>query len=453
MEETTRSVLLLCLLSLTNANSAPVINARAYPVCEATPKGVTAFKIDATDADNDPLTYTLSGTNAPYFKVIKNTGDVIVEKPLDREAGNVMNLDVVVSDGFSSTGEELTIILEDANDNKPIFENPSYDTEIKENTPVGTTLFKVHATDADTGTAGVVRYNIDEVIPKDGSSLFNITEITGAVILNGSLNYTSLGTSYRLKINATDGGGGCDKKKDPLSSVTFSIITVVDVPDLDPQFINLPYIGNVLEESSVGQSVLTVTALDQDTGINDAMIYSIEDSVPDGLFTISSEDGVISVLSPIDREAIGDTVNLTVKATESQLNINGVRASTTAKVQINIIDKNDNKPEFYECGGTEDKPSCVKASHFTGEVFENSVGLISFNMTVRDPDKDSQTELSLEGTDKDVFSVVPKSTLSDSKVQLQIKKPEKLDFEVQKQMVLQVIAIDQGKASFHLQLQ
>lgn len=53
-------------------------------------------------------------------------------------------------------------------------------------------------------------------------------------------------------------------------------------------------------------------------------------------------------------------------------------------MKINIVDVNDNKPEFYKCGNSGD---CVKASHFTGDVYEHSLGSISINMTVRDLDK------------------------------------------------------------------
>ncbi|CAF94219.1 unnamed protein product [Tetraodon nigroviridis] len=107
-----------------------------------------------------------------------------------------------------------------------------------------------------------------------------------------------------------------------------------------------------------------------------------KDSTAEGLFKISSSDGVISVASSIDREVTGDTVFLTVKATESKKDIHGVFANTTAQVQINIIDINDNKPEFYKCGD-----SCVKAAYFTGEVLEHSFGSISINMTVKDLDR------------------------------------------------------------------
>lgn len=82
--------------------------------------------------------------------------------------------------------------------------------------------------------------------------------------------------------------------------------------------------------------------------------------------------------------------SLQLQATESKQNIYGYYANTTAEVQINIIDKNDNVPNFYKCGGSEEELSCVKASHFTGEVFEHSLGSISINMTVKDLDKVSK---------------------------------------------------------------
>ncbi|XP_049899176.1 cadherin-related family member 2 isoform X2 [Epinephelus moara] len=440
MRGITGSMFLLCLISLTNANTSPTINGLVHHVCEDTPIGAYAFSINATDADNDRLTYALTEPNAAYFAVNSATGDVSVKRELDREASNVMPLGVTVSDGLNSISRNLNVILNDTNDNKPIFLQAAYDASVQENAPVGTTLFRVQATDADTSSAGVVKYSIDEVTPNDGFSLFNISATTGEVRLSGRLNYTALSTFYRLKINATDGGGQCyftDTKFH--SSTVFSIITVVDVPDLDPLFIGIPYIGRVEENSRPGLSVFTVTAIDQDLEVNDDIIYTIEDSTAEGLFTISPTDGIISVLSNIDREAIGDSVTLTVKATEVNKNIHGIHASTTADVQISIIDVNDNPPEFYMCGH-----SCVNESHFTGEVIEH-LSSVSFNMTVKDLDKISKTKLTLEGEDKDVFSVEPSTTMSTSIVQLLVKQPQKLDYEVTQQMVLQIIAIDEDE--------
>uniref|UniRef100_A0AAX7VUE4 Cadherin domain-containing protein n=1 Tax=Astatotilapia calliptera TaxID=8154 RepID=A0AAX7VUE4_ASTCA len=448
MERIAGSILLLCLISLTNANSSPEFTELVYEVCEDTPVDQPGFTITASDPDGDGLTYTLIGPNAQNFRVEESTGVVSVARPLDREIPpGYLTLEAGVSDGPNYRKGDLTIILLDANDNAPTFQRPSYDTSVPENTPVGTTLFKASATDADTGTAGIVTYAIEEVIPNDGFSLFSIVRESGDVKLIKPLNYTSLSTYYRLKINASDGGGKCHESDTKyLSSTVYSFVTVEDVPDLDPQFIGVPYVGSVREHSPVDTSVLKVTAVDPDIGVSDAISYSIEESSEAGLFKISTSDGVISVLSEIDREVIGDTVTLTVKATESKENIHGVRASVTTTVQINILDDNDNKPEFYKCGDSGD--DCVTATEFTGEILEHSLGFINIGMTVKDPDKISNTQLILDGEDKAVFSVEPQFTTVDSIVQIMIRQPENLDFEKKRQMTLQVTAVDQYKPAF-----
>uniref|UniRef100_A0A3P9IYZ2 Cadherin domain-containing protein n=1 Tax=Oryzias latipes TaxID=8090 RepID=A0A3P9IYZ2_ORYLA len=355
-----------------------------------------------------------------------------------------MALQVIVSDGPNQTPGDLTLILLDANDNRPIFDQPSYDISIPETTAVGSSLFKVSANDADTGAAGVVSYSITMVTPSNGVGLFDIVSTTGEVKLKGELNYNTLGTFYRLQITATDGGGKCNSEDViVLSSNIFSIVTVVDMPDLDPQFVGTPYSGAVLEHTGVGHSVLEVNAFDPDTGVDDPMIYTIEESTPPGLFEISGDTGVILVKGDIDREVVGDTVTLTVKATETNDNIHGVKASTTTTFDISIQDINDNKPDFYKCAET-----CVVTSQFTGEVLEHSLGSISFDMTVRDPDRNSRTQLILEGPDKDVFSVEPSFTTVDTVVQLLVKQTEKLDFEKVQQIVLQVVAFDEEETTF-----
>ncbi|CAJ1058170.1 cadherin-related family member 2 [Xyrichtys novacula] len=451
MEGFSRGVLLclLCAICQINANEGPDINNLVYTVCEDVPVGEEAFTIDATDKDNDPLTFSISGVNAGFFEVGENTGIVTVVRRLDRDipGGDTMSLDLTVSDSINPPIiRSIIIVLSDANDNRPIFDIASNDFTFPENTAVGSSLFTVRATDADSSSAGVVHYSIDDVTPSSGLGLFTIVRNTGEVRLLGNLNYTALSTFYRLQINATDGGGKCHFSETVYhSSIAYALITVEDVPDLDPQFLNVPYMARVEENSPLAQSVFKVTAIDQDTGVNDEITFTIEDSTVDGLFQISN-DGTISVSSNIDREELGDTdtVILTVKATESNPNIHGVQASATTDVQITIIDVNDNKPEFYKCGS-----SCVKESHFTQDVSENSLGSIAINMTVRDLDKITNTKLTLGGPDKDVFSVEPQFTASDSTVRLVVKQPQKLDFEKTQQMIVEVIATDQDDTSFH----
>lgn len=49
-----------------------------------------------------------------------------------------------------------------------------------------------------------------------------------------------------------------------------------------------------------------------------------------------------------------------------------------------------------------------------------------------------KTKLQLEGAHKNLFSVVPEATMLESPVQLQVKVPQELDYEKEKEIVLQV---------------
>ncbi|KAJ3580680.1 hypothetical protein NHX12_034266 [Muraenolepis orangiensis] len=417
-------LLLTAVISLTNANTTPVISTTFVELREDIPEGTYAFTINATDRDpKDKLAYALSGINSRFFTVNPSSGEVSIRSSMDREAV-----------------KELNVILLDANDNYPIFRNAPYNVDVAENTTMDTILFTVSATDDDIGLAGSVKYKIDEVIPRQGRPLFTLDYHTGQFKLNQSLNYNSLSTFYRIKINASDEGGPSWGGPVTLSSVTYALITVDDVADLDPRFLLLPYIASVEEGSPVGTTVLTVTALDPDTGVHDVIIYSIESagSIHPNLFHISETTGAISVKSVIDRETVGGSVILTVKATETQLNIHGEKAVATADVQISIIDVNDNTPLFYSCGPSE----CIAASQFRAEISEDLAGTLQINMTVEDPDQDAQIQLKVAGVDMGAFRVIPSIAASRSEVQLMILDPQLIDFERKEEMVVQVIAID-----------
>ncbi|KAK6297943.1 hypothetical protein J4Q44_G00309980 [Coregonus suidteri] len=252
------------------------------------------------------------------------------------------------------------------------------------NTALDTVLFQVSAKDADAGLAAVVRYSIDE----DG----------GGPAYNGDTVYQS--------------------------NTAFAFITVVDVPDLDPQFLSTPYATAVDEHSPVGQSVFKVRAIDQDTGINDAITYSIEGT--NDLFEIAASDGIISVKSDIDREALLDInfgVVLEVTATEVNPNVLGTQAHTATEVRITIGDINDNKPKFYSCGVNPSDP-CVEASSFTANIFEHSsMGVPVNGLNIKAKDLDQIAD-------------------SESLVQIMVKNSQDVDYETKTSMVVQIIAED-----------
>lgn len=58
--------------------------------------------------------------------------------------------------------------------------------------------------------------------------------------------------SYSVFLYFQDGGGRCFyNETNYWSNVAFSFITIVDVPDLNPMFLGLPYVASVEENSPV----------------------------------------------------------------------------------------------------------------------------------------------------------------------------------------------------------
>ncbi|XP_049323695.1 cadherin-related family member 2 [Astyanax mexicanus] len=416
--------------------------------------GEFAFQIEAFDPDDDVLTYGIRD-RFDYFTVNSATGGVFIKNQLNREVREFFTVEVIVNDGvYSDVTKDITIIVDDANDNAPVFQNLPYNIKVKENTPVNSIILTVYATDEDQNTAGIVSYAIYDVIPSDSIGMFSISKEgdMGAIKLLEPMSFTDKSVFYQIMINASDGGGELFGNHVVQWTPTTAFITVIDVPDLDPVFVNLPSMITVNEKSAVGTSVFKVQARDPDTGINDKIYYSIEDTNAEDLFEINREDGIVYIKTVFDREEllhIDGVVKLTVKATEANLNVDNIYAYTTAILQITIGDINDNGPSIYKC----ENGTCTESNSFTGDIDEHSsVGLSisGFNMRVKDPDlgDNSRFELHLEGPDKDAFSVSPRLGISESDVLILVRDPVAVDYEIKTTMTVEVVASDPNIAEF-----
>ncbi|XP_069332256.1 cadherin-related family member 2 isoform X1 [Eulemur rufifrons] len=436
------------------ANVAPkfLANMTVVTLPEDLPVGSEAFWLVAEDQDNDPLTYGISGVYASFFTVTTNTGQVRLLRPLDFETLNSFSINISVSDGHNSVQRVMYVIVEDRNDNAPVFQNTAFSTSIDETLPVGSVVFSVLAVDADTGSAGAVVYSIEKVIPSTGDSehLFRILA-NGSIVLNGSLSYNNKSAFYQLQLKACDSGGTYEGSIiTQCSSPVFLSISVVDQADLDPQFVRESYSATVSEDAAKGTSVLKVEAVDGDKGINDPVIYSITNSTRPGWFDIGV-DGVIRVSAPLDREQLlaeDEEVQLQVTATEEHPNIHGQEAKVSTWVTLRVTDVNDHKPEFYNCS----LESCTFTSpeactNFSGYVDEHAsprIPIDGLTMAAYDPDKGSNGTflLSLGGPDAQAFSVSPERAVGSADVQVLVRASALVDYEQQTVMVVQVVATD-----------
>ncbi|XP_069725418.1 cadherin-related family member 2 [Phaenicophaeus curvirostris] len=445
-----RSLALLpFLLTAVSGNTAPFFNMSIVYVPEDLQLGQFAFQLTAIDIENDPLTYSISGSDAFYFSVDAQTGNVTLKNSLDREQQARLTLIVGVFDGINeAVSRRLAVIVEDRNDNAPVFQYLPYNTEIPENATLDSIIYTVFANDSDTGNASKVSYSIEEVIPDSTKNhwLFYILP-NGSVVLNGSLDYAK-NTFYQLKITAKDGGGLLHNVLTFQQSSTYLSVTIRDLPDLDPRFLNEPYSGSVPENCDLGTTVLTVTAIDRDTGVNDEISYSITNaSLP---FTINATTGTITVSGALDREELpNEEVLLEVTAREKNLNIYGNVSQATTLVTVVVTDVNDNKPQFYHCSLSSCNFSTDAQNTFTGNIIEHSSSRLpvsDLSIVAHDPDKgiNSSYELYLQDANDKAFTVSPSKIVGTGEVQILVQNPDLVDYEISHVMVVQIIANDTG---------
>ena len=101
-------------------NRAPIFTEGASTtrtVAENTASGVNiGAVVAATDADNDTLTYALSGTDAASFSINSSTGQLQTKSALDYETKTTYTVTATVSDGSLTDTIAVIIIVTDANE-------------------------------------------------------------------------------------------------------------------------------------------------------------------------------------------------------------------------------------------------------------------------------------------------------------------------------------------------
>lgn len=103
--------------------------------------------LSATDADNR-VEYRLIGSDA--FDIGRYSGEIRTNRPLDRETTPAVELLVVAKGKLAASALSVTVIVEDVNDEAPVF-NIRHNTTVtvSRDRPAGYPLLLAAATDAD----------------------------------------------------------------------------------------------------------------------------------------------------------------------------------------------------------------------------------------------------------------------------------------------------------------
>uniref|UniRef100_A0ABI7Y4T1 Cadherin domain-containing protein n=1 Tax=Felis catus TaxID=9685 RepID=A0ABI7Y4T1_FELCA len=360
--------------------------------------------------DNDPLVFGVSGEEASrFFAVEPDTGVVWLRQPLDRETKSEFTVEFSVSDHQGVITRKVNIQVGDVNDNAPTFHNQPYSVRIPENTPVGTPIFIVNATDPDLGAGGSVLYSF-----QPPSLFFAIDSARGIVTVIRELDYETT-QAYQLTVNATD-----QDKTRPLSTLANLAIIITDVQDMDPIFINLPYSTNIYEHSPPGTTVRVITAIDQDKGRPRGIGYTIVSGNTNSIFALDYISGALTLNGLLDREnpLYSHGFILTVKGTELNDDRTPSDATVTTTFNILVIDINDNAPEF-------------NSSEYSVAITELAQVGFALPLFIQVVDKDeglnSMFEVYLVGNNSQHFIISPTSVQGKADIRIRVAVP--LDYE------------------------
>ncbi|XP_033010313.1 protocadherin-16-like [Lacerta agilis] len=346
--------------------------------------------------------------------------DLVLEKPLDREKEPHFGLTLTAVDGGEPqrTGTvQINIHVLDNNDNFPQFTQSEYKTKLKENSPQGTLVFKVEATDLDFGSNAQITYSFQRV-PEKIYNLFHLNEIMGEITVLGQVDFEKE-TRYDMKIRATDGGG--------LSGHCKVLVDVEDVNDNVPEVSVISITDIIQEDSPLDTVVALFSVTDRDSGDNGRTVCSVETNLPFVLKPTMDNYYQLLVQSSLDREKVSE-YNITITAVDQ----GSPRLTSTRIINIQISDVNDNPPVF-------EKSSCEM------QIRENNIpGLLlgSVHAADLDTEKNAKVTYSLlpgKVTDGLVASYISVNSESGNLYALQ-----SLDYEQIKDFKVTVRATDGG---------
>ena len=347
---------------------------------------------------------------------------LVLLETLDRERVHSYNVILVAYDGgvpSRSGSAEIRVVVQDANDNDPQFDNSTYDISTVENIAIGTKVLQVHARDRDTGLYGEVIYSLSTLTTSKYGSMFAINNHTGVISVVGELDHEKQAVVH-LAVVAHDRG------PNSVPAEAMVVIRLLDVNDNAPQItvntIAAPGTdrAEVQEDAMLGTFVAYVTVSDPDSGDNGAFDCSLENDVFALQRRFVGEYQIVST-KPLNRER-ASVYQLDISCTD-----HGRNPRTELKtIFIHVRDVNDQTPVF------------TRVTYYASFTENNYVGtyVISVNATDGDSGANSEISYSLGEDAGDMFKI--------DKVSGRITAHSVFDRETISQIEFTVLAIDHG---------
>ncbi|XP_017905732.1 PREDICTED: protocadherin gamma-B5 isoform X20 [Capra hircus] len=296
--------------------------------------------IDADVGSNSLQSYQLSYSE--HFSLMvedktesKNGPELVLEKPLDREQQSSHLLVLTAVDGGEpvQTGTtQIRVKVTDANDNPPLFSQDVYKVSLRENSPPGTFVLKVKATDQDEGINAEITYSFKTL--RGIGNMFVLDHQSGEIKSNGPIDF-EISSSYTISIEAKDGGG--------MTSECKIILDIVDENDNAPEVVFTSVSSSITENAEPGTVIALFKTHDKDLGENGEVTCLIKEKVPFRIESSANNYYKLVTDGALDREQIPE-YNVTIAATDR----GKPPLSSSRSVTLRITDVNDNAPVFHQ---------------------------------------------------------------------------------------------------------
>ncbi|KAJ1372475.1 hypothetical protein KIN20_034644 [Parelaphostrongylus tenuis] len=254
------------------------------------------------------------------FKLNKHDGKITVNGRLD--ASLVYRFEVIAMDQgtpvLKAIKEVSVHVVERA---RPIFTKRQYYASVSEGSKKKTVVTKVKAS---SNVGGHLIYTVES---GNDDNLFVIDMDT---VLMESLDAEEMAV-YNLTVMARD------VTRNLLNSTTDVCIEITGINDNGPRFEHSMYHVNVSESAPVGSKLLTVKAIDPDSG-NGLISYALSGR-DSSIVHVDSTSGVVTLAQLLDYEKKQYYEVTVVAADESQL-------SGESKLVLTVEDVNDEAPRF-----------------------------------------------------------------------------------------------------------
>ncbi|TRY91306.1 hypothetical protein DNTS_030123 [Danionella cerebrum] len=400
-------------------------------VSESSSSGERFSLPNAFDPDvgaNTVKTYKLS--QSEHFSVDIHSGsdgtkyvDLVLMKALDREDKPTHNLILTAIDGgvpARSGTASIIVRVQDTNDNAPQFDQAHYSLNISENSPPGTVIVKLNASDADEGPNAELSYSFTLYTSEKTQEMFSLNANTGEIAVKGVIDYEEM-KIFEMFLEARDNGAV------PLSGQSRVTVYVNDMNDNHPE-ITIRSLKNTVEENiPVGTVIALVGVSDRDTGDNARVHLNMNKDLPFILNKSSENLYELLVSEVLDREVVTE-YEITLVVSDK----GNPPLSDNETITVHLLDVNDNAPQFPQ-------------SSYTIPVKENNApGALLSSITALDPDLNENQYL--------VYFIIEKEIANTSMSMLFSINPENgnlyalrtFDYEMEKEFVFHIEARDSG---------